>query len=88
MLDHPLIGKRGRKHNSIDCVFKSHPGLLLCTDLPKYHVNLNINNIFSENYSTDVKRVTLYWVGQKVHSGFFHKTLQKNPNELVGQPNI
>ena len=29
-----------------------------------------------------------YWVGQKVFWGFFHKMLQKKPNELFGQPNI
>ena len=88
MLNHPLIGKGGRKHNSIDCVFKSHPGLLLCTDLPKYHVNLNINDIFSKDYSTDIKRVTSYWVRQKVHSGFFHTILWKTPNKIFGQPSI
>ena len=31
----------------------------------------------------------LYWIGQKVHSGFFHKLVEKTANELFfGQPNI
>lgn len=30
----------------------------------------------------------IYWVGQKVNSGFSMKMLRKNLNELFGQPQI
>ena len=29
----------------------------------------------------------IYWVGQKVHTDFFCKLLQKTPNKLFDQPN-
>ena len=33
-------------------------------------------------------RMGMYWVGQKVHLGFFHNILQKNPNEFLSQRSI
>ena len=35
-----------------------------------------------------LNRMGMYWVGQKVHLGFFHNILQKNPNEFLSQRSI
>lgn len=60
------MGEEERKHNSIDYVFKLHPCLILCIDFPKYNMNLNINDISSKNYSTEIKGVAFYFSLYKV----------------------
>lgn len=35
----------------------------------------------------DVEKVkSLFWVGPKIHSDFFHNILWKNPSKILGQP--
>ena len=59
---------------------------LKCFDLPKFP---NSCGKLTENMSSGKRRkqVTVYWVGQKVHSGFSTQCNGKTLNELFGQRN-
>ena len=72
--------------------------------MKKWHVEINIDRIINNksihkihekrNVSSQMVTVQIdffmeiYWVAQKVNSGFSMKMLRKNLNELFGQPKI
>ena len=44
-----------------------------------------VHGVTESDMSTDVQ-ASIYWIGQKVHSIFFHKILQKNPYKVTFWP--
>ena len=53
-----------------------------------WHDDYDVKSSLKSGWKEIFQKGNLYWLGQKVHLGFFHTMLQENPNKLFSQLNI